>query len=75
MLLVQLYRLLAWLVRLVARHPLAASVLALLVLTWLNLGWVGVAGLAAWVVVVLAAWWWFWPSSFTRWVTGPGQGA
>ncbi len=72
-LLVQLYRLLAWLVRLVARHPLAASVLALLALTWLNLGWVGVAGLAAWVVVVLAAWWWFWPSSFTRWVAGPAR--
>ena len=72
-LLVQLYRLLAGLVRLVARHPLAASVLALLVLTWRNLGWVGVAGLAAWVAVVLAAWRWFWPSSFTRWVTGPAR--
>ena len=73
-LVVQLYRLLAWLVRLIARHPLAASVLALLALTWLNLGWVGIAGLAAWVVVVLAAWRWFWPSSFTRWVTGPARG-
>ena len=72
-LLVQLYRLLAWLVRLVARHPLAAAVLALLVLTWLNLGWVGVAGLAAWVVVVLATWRWFWPSSFTRWIGGPAR--
>ena len=70
---VQLYRLLAWLVRLIARHPLAASVLALLALTWLNLGWVGITGLAAWVVVVLAAWRWFWPSSFTRWVTGPAR--
>ena len=42
-------------------------------LTWLNLGWVGVAGLAAWVAVVLAAWWWFWPSSLTGWVTGPAR--
>jgi hypothetical protein len=32
MLLMQLFRLLAWLVRLIARHPVAAAVLALLVL-------------------------------------------
>src|SRR5208283_2822604 len=51
----------------------AASVLALLTMTWVNLGWVGMAGLAAWAGVVLAAWWWFWPSSFTRWVTGPAR--
>ena len=59
----------------IARHPLAASILALLALTWVNLGWVGIIGLAAWVVVVLAAWRFFWPSSFTRWVdrTGAGQ--
>jgi hypothetical protein len=31
---VHLYRLLAWLVRLIARHPLAATLLALLALTW-----------------------------------------
>ena len=70
----KLFRLLAWLVRLIARHPLAASILALLALTWLDLGWVGITGLAAWVVVVLAAWRWFWPSSFTRWVTAPARG-
>ena len=71
---VKLLRLLAWLVRLIARHPLAASILALLVLTWVNLGWVGITGLAAWAVVVLASWRFFWPSSFTRWVTGPARG-
>ena len=60
-LLVQLSRLLAWLVRLIARHPLAASVLALLAVIWLNLGWLGLVVLAAWAVVVLAAWRWFWP--------------
>ena len=76
----QLVRLLGWLVRLIARHPLAASVLALLALTWVKLGWVGLTALATWVVVVLAAWRWFWPSSFTRWVAarrgasgGPGS--
>ena len=35
-LVVKLFRLLAWLVRLIARHPLAASVLALLALTWVE---------------------------------------
>ena len=53
-LLVQLARLLAWLVRLIARHPLAASILTLLAVTWVNLGWLGLVGLAIWVVVVLA---------------------
>ena len=37
-LLVQLARLVAWLVRLVVRHPVAAAVLAVLVLAWLNVG-------------------------------------
>src|SRR5208282_3232977 len=73
-LVVHLYRLLAWLVRLIARHPLAASVLALLALTWVNLGWLGLVGLAAWAGVILAAWRWFWPSSFTRWIAAPARG-
>ena len=72
--LVQLVRLLAWLVRLIARHPLAATVVAVLVLAWLNVGWLGLVLLAAWAVVVLAAWRFFWPSSFTRWIAGPARG-
>jgi S-DNA-T family DNA segregation ATPase FtsK/SpoIIIE len=71
---VKVFRLLAWLVRLIARHPLAASILALLAVTWVDLGWLSVVGLAAWVVVVLAAWRFFWPSSFTRWVGRPARG-
>ena len=71
---VKVFRLLAWLIRLIARHPLAASILALLALTWADLGWLGLVGLAAWVVVVLAAWRFFWPSSFTRWVKAPARG-
>ena len=73
-LLVQLARLLAWLVRLIARHPLAAAILAVLVLAWLNIGWLGLVFLAAWAVVVLAAWRFFWPGSFTRWVGSPARG-
>ncbi len=71
---VKLFRLLAWLARLIARHPLAASILALLAVTWVDLGWLGVTGLAAWVVVVLAAWRFFWPSSFTRWMKASARG-
>jgi DNA segregation ATPase FtsK/SpoIIIE, S-DNA-T family len=74
MLLVQLARLLAWLARLIARHPLAASIVALLALIWVNLSWPGVVALAACAVVILVTWRYFWPGSFTRWVTGPARG-
>jgi S-DNA-T family DNA segregation ATPase FtsK/SpoIIIE len=73
-LLVQLARLLGWLVRLVARHPVAATVLALLALIWLNMSWPGLVALVACAVVILATWRWFWPGSFTRWITAPARG-
>ena len=45
-LVVQLVRLLAWLVRLVVRHPVAAAVLARAGAgLWLNVGWLGLAAL------------------------------
>jgi S-DNA-T family DNA segregation ATPase FtsK/SpoIIIE len=72
--LVQLVRLLAWLIKLIARHPVAATMVALLAFIWVNLGWLGLVLLVAWVVVVLAAWRCFWPSSFTRWIAGPARG-
>jgi S-DNA-T family DNA segregation ATPase FtsK/SpoIIIE len=71
---VQLYRLLSWLVRLIVRHPLAASILALAAVTWADLGWVTLAALVAAALVVLASWRWFWPSSFARWVGRPARG-
>ena len=71
----QLYRLISFLVRLIARHPLAASILAVLALAWVNLRWIGLVVLVAWAVAVLAAWRWFWPGSFARWVTRPARGA
>ena len=46
----------------------------MLILLWLNVGWLGLVALFAWVVVVLAAWRLFWPSSFTRWIAGPARG-
>jgi hypothetical protein len=72
---VQLYRLLSWLVRFVARHPVAVTVLALLALTWLDTGWVGLAALTAWTLAVLGTWRSFWPVSFARWVLSPIRNA
>ena len=48
-LLVKFARLLGWIARLIARHPLAASILALAAVTWVKLGWVTL------VALVLAA--------------------
>ncbi len=72
--LVQLFRLLAWWVRLIARHPAAATVAAVLILLWLNVGWIGLVVLFAWAGVVLATWRYFWPYSFTRWIGRPARG-
>jgi len=54
--LVQLFRLLRWLVRLIARHPVAAAVVAVLALIWVNLSWPGLAALVACAVVMLVTW-------------------
>ena len=70
----KLFKLLAWIVRMVARHPLAASVLALAAVTWVKLGWVTLAALVLAAVVMLIAWRWFWPVSFSRWVGRPARG-
>ena len=67
-------KLLAWIVRLVVRHPLAASVLALAAVTWVKLGWVTLVALVLAAVVMLAAWRWCWPVSFSRWVGRPARG-
>ena len=73
--LAQLARLLGRLVRLAARHPLAAGILTLAAVIWLDLGWVVLAALAAAVITMLVIWWWFWPVAFARWVTRPARGA
>ena len=51
----KLAKLLGWLVRLIARHPLAASVLALAAVIWVKLGWVTLVALVLAAVVMLAA--------------------
>src|SRR5215831_20089050 len=62
--LVQLVRLLAGLVRLAARHPVATALVALLVFLWVNAGWAGLVVLVVSAVVLLAIWRYFWPVSF-----------
>jgi S-DNA-T family DNA segregation ATPase FtsK/SpoIIIE len=70
----KLVMLLAWLIRMAARHPLAATVLALAAATWVRLGWVTLVALVLAVLVGLVAWWWFWPVSFSRWIGRPARG-
>jgi S-DNA-T family DNA segregation ATPase FtsK/SpoIIIE len=53
---VQLYRLVSWLARLIARHPLAAGILTLSALTWVDLGWIALIALAAAVLAILVIW-------------------
>jgi DNA segregation ATPase FtsK/SpoIIIE, S-DNA-T family len=72
--LVQLSRLLAWIVRMAARHPITATTAAVLAFVWVSLGWVAAVALIVWAVLMLAIWRWYWPSSFTCWVTAPARG-
>jgi S-DNA-T family DNA segregation ATPase FtsK/SpoIIIE len=74
-LLAQLCRLAAWLVRLAARHPVVSLVLAVLGFTWAETGWVGAVLLAVWAVVVLAGWRVLWPGTFALWVAAPARNA
>jgi S-DNA-T family DNA segregation ATPase FtsK/SpoIIIE len=73
-LVVKFARLLAWLVRMVARHPLTVSVLVVAAVIWLRAGWPVLAALAAAGVTMLAAWRFFWPSSFSRRAGAPVRG-
>src|SRR5512135_2509347 len=72
--LVKLARLIGWLVRLIARHPLAASVLALAGVIWVRFGRVTLVVLVLAVLVLLAGWRCLWPVSFSRWVGRPARG-
>ena len=70
----KLVTLLAWIIRLVFRHPLAASILALAAAIWVKLGWVTLVALVLTAVAILAGWRSFWPVSFSRWVGRPARG-
>ena len=71
---VKFCKLVAWIIRMLFRHPLAASVLALAAVIWLELGWATLVALVLAVLVMLACWWWCWPVSFSRRVGRPARG-
>jgi len=70
-LVVQLLRLIWRVLWFVLTHPALDAVAALVVATWLGLGWPGVAGLAAAAVIGLAGLRILQPQWFTRFVTVP----
>jgi S-DNA-T family DNA segregation ATPase FtsK/SpoIIIE len=72
---VQLCRLVAWLVRLVVRHRVIVLVLAVSGFTYAQIGWFGMTALGAGTAVVLAGWRVLWPVSFSRWVAAPARNA
>jgi S-DNA-T family DNA segregation ATPase FtsK/SpoIIIE len=63
---VQLVRLVWRIVWFILRHPLLDAGCALLVLTWLKLGWPGLVALACFTVASLALAYLLWPNWFTR---------
>jgi S-DNA-T family DNA segregation ATPase FtsK/SpoIIIE len=63
---VQLIRLVWRLVWFILRHPLPGVVCALLVFTWLKLGWPGLVALACFTVAALALVYLLWPGWFAR---------
>src|SRR5262249_42013410 len=71
--LVQLFRLLAWLVRLIVRHRGIALVLAVVGFAYAQIGWPGMTALIAGTAVLLAGWRVLWPVSFARWIAAPAR--
>ena len=72
--LAQLCRLLAWIIRMAVRHPVAAGAAAVLAFVWVSIGWIADVALVGWAVLMLVIWRCYWPSAFTRWVTAPMRG-
>jgi S-DNA-T family DNA segregation ATPase FtsK/SpoIIIE len=69
--LVQLVRLFGRAIWFVISHPLLDLVAGLILLDYLNLGWPGLAGTAAAIVLALIALRLAWPALFTRFVAAP----
>jgi S-DNA-T family DNA segregation ATPase FtsK/SpoIIIE len=71
---VQAARLLARLIRFLARHPLVVLLVIVGVLLWRMIGWPGVIGLLLTATSLLLIWRWRFPVSFARFVTAPARG-
>jgi S-DNA-T family DNA segregation ATPase FtsK/SpoIIIE len=72
-LLAWLVKLIARLIRLIVRHPVAAAVLAVLAFLWVSIGWPGLTALTGCVVLVLVIWRCCWPGSFARFAATPAR--
>jgi DNA segregation ATPase FtsK/SpoIIIE, S-DNA-T family len=72
--LAQLFRLLAWIIRMMIRHPAAATAMLVMASIWVCIGWIADVALAGWAVMVLALWRCYWPGAFTRFVAAPARG-
>jgi DNA segregation ATPase FtsK/SpoIIIE, S-DNA-T family len=72
--LVQLVRVLAALVRFLARHPLLDLAVAVLAFTYSLVGWPGPLALGLTAAATFIVWRWSWPGSFSRFVAGPARG-
>ena len=76
---VHFVRMLVWLVRFLARHPVPVLAVVVGVLMWRVTSWLGLVVLAVSIAAVLVVWWWRFPVSFSRFVAarlvgsgGPG---
>ena len=71
---VHFVRLLLWLVRFLARHPVLVSAVIVSVLMWRVTSWLGLVILAASMTGLLALWRWRFPASFSRFIATPARG-
>jgi S-DNA-T family DNA segregation ATPase FtsK/SpoIIIE len=71
---VHFVRLLLWLVRFLARHPVLVSAVIVSVLIWRVTSWLGLVVLAASMTGLLALWRWRFPASFSRFIATPARG-
>jgi S-DNA-T family DNA segregation ATPase FtsK/SpoIIIE len=73
-LVVQAVRAVVRLIRFLARHPVAVTVVLAGAGLWHVTGWPGLVVVVLVLVAALVAWRWRWPASFARWVARPARG-
>jgi S-DNA-T family DNA segregation ATPase FtsK/SpoIIIE len=71
---VHFVRLLVWLVRFLARHPVLVLAVITSVLMWRVTSWLGLVVLAVSMTGLLALWRWRFPASFSRFIGAPARG-
>jgi DNA segregation ATPase FtsK/SpoIIIE, S-DNA-T family len=71
---VQIWRTLAAVIRLIVRHPVLDLALAAMAGAWYVMGWPGPVVLVGVVAAALAVWRWRWPGPFLRFAASPARG-